>query len=327
MSQRILSPPTQPQPGEESSNEYDIRIDLLVNKLPYKSVVVETPFEIDCSLIVSVPRSQDNSVDGTEERRGKDRIIKLVVQHVQHMPYPPPTAVPVESAAGPSTSGPSTVVGSPLHVGSDVSRFGIISPTAAAMNSNIIRPSTLPSPSPYGSPRKGGSFSFAQEDTREVLSLVSSPQTSSVGDDVGEGPGDKTVVLETKRSNLPPPILDPERQWEVVSLGVGPSGTVLYLGNSVISLPVLKFSDKPSLIIEDTTPGRSESVIDFKLSFVPMRPGFARVGGLRVLLLEDRLDYGTEFGSFSPLSDVRILKEWDVIAEIWANLIPIPDIS
>ena len=60
---------------------------------------------------------------------------------------------------------------------------------------------------------------------------------------------------------------------------------------------------------------------EFSLEFLPVRAGFATVGGLRVLLVEDRLvdtEGGEEQRARRPL-EARTLKEWDVVAEVWVK--------
>ena len=60
---------------------------------------------------------------------------------------------------------------------------------------------------------------------------------------------------------------------------------------------------------------------DFELEFVPRKAGFATVGGLRVLVVEDRVVEGEGPQSERPawLPEARTLKEWDVVAEVWVK--------
>ena len=70
-------------------------------------------------------------------------------------------------------------------------------------------------------------------------------------------------------------------------------------------------------------------MIEFSLDFIGSSAGFARVGGLRVLVVSDKevlddteSEGGDEATLHSPsyqskLVEARILREWDVIAEVW----------
>lgn len=60
---------------------------------------------------------------------------------------------------------------------------------------------------------------------------------------------------------------------------------------------------------------------EFQLEFLPLRAGFATVGGIRVLLLEDRLvdADGKEEGKSRKPTEARTLREWDVVAEVWVK--------
>ena len=65
---------------------------------------------------------------------------------------------------------------------------------------------------------------------------------------------------------------------------------------------------------------------DFELQYIPVRSGFVTVGGLRVLLVSDRLVDADEADpvqrtrSHSVSQEkVRTLREWDVVAEMWVQ--------
>lgn len=59
---------------------------------------------------------------------------------------------------------------------------------------------------------------------------------------------------------------------------------------------------------------------DFELEYTPLKTGFVPVGGLRVLLLEDRVQGAEEAYPERRSSNVPVvLKEWDVIGEIWVK--------
>jgi len=81
---------------------------------------------------------------------------------------------------------------------------------------------------------------------------------------------------------------------------------------------------------------RAEAAQEFDLSYVPLVKGFSKIGGLRVILIEDKLTHenqtlsneavgGPFNGGQNRMSgarrstEVRILKEWSVMGEIWVK--------
>jgi hypothetical protein len=69
----------------------------------------------------------------------------------------------------------------------------------------------------------------------------------------------------------------------------------------------------------DATTRKEERFWEFELEYVPLRTGFVPIGGLRVLLLEDRVHGGDETYFERQSSAPVVLKEWDVVGEIWVN--------
>jgi len=80
-----------------------------------------------------------------------------------------------------------------------------------------------------------------------------------------------------------------------------------------------------SASIQAASPPRSEMYKSFELTFMPLKKGFATVGGLRVVLLSDRdvpegnlakeAD-GEEWNGTTMDGGSVTLKEWDIIAEV-----------
>ena len=62
---------------------------------------------------------------------------------------------------------------------------------------------------------------------------------------------------------------------------------------------------------------------DFELTYLPRKSGFATVGGLRALVVEDRTVEGEDAVDERHvwLAEARTLREWDVVAEIWVNTV------
>ncbi len=59
---------------------------------------------------------------------------------------------------------------------------------------------------------------------------------------------------------------------------------------------------------------------EFELSYVPRKSGFLAVGGLRILIVEDRLvDEDESADGPVPVMEPRTLKEWEVVGEVWVK--------
>lgn len=92
-------------------------------------------------------------------------------------------------------------------------------------------------------------------------------------------------------------------------------GDILPMGSSATFLPPVQISTG------DFGTSSNPIVQDFQLTFIPTKPGFCRVGGLRVFLIQDK---GTsDFQEFEveqiSQSRVQTLKEYDIIAETWVS--------
>lgn len=108
---------------------------------------------------------------------------------------------------------------------------------------------------------------------------------------------------------LPPPYFDEQDESKIKSTNV------VFIGSSVLVLPPIEFT-------MPVTPGdQATAVHEFDLSYLPLRKGFTTVGGLRVLLVEDRF-----IGEGQTLENLvrgerntrpRTLKDWDIISEVW----------
>lgn len=107
-----------------------------------------------------------------------------------------------------------------------------------------------------------------------------------------------------------------------------PADGVLFLGPSAQTLPAFVFSrpaeealqdDDPATPLAPLAPARQEHTREFELSFIATRPGFATVGGLRLVLLSDEEHVESDPTASPPAPhrhETRILKEWNVVSEI-----------
>jgi hypothetical protein len=119
---------------------------------------------------------------------------------------------------------------------------------------------------------------------------------------------------------------------------------VVYLGLSTVRLDPIRLSEKnqkhlgteddnvivQTAIEKDEQGGKAsrkvQIVREFELSYLPICKGFLTVGGLRVLLVEDKMvnddSEVAEEASAQAVpkqTEARILEEWDVIGEIWVK--------
>ncbi|RPD65869.1 DUF974-domain-containing protein [Lentinus tigrinus ALCF2SS1-7] len=289
----------------------DVDIDLVVTSIPRDSLTIDKPFDISFKITAQapVPTARPN-----EPRR--QRIISLVVQHAQ-----PPKQLGVAAAVA---SAVATSTGPPQ---------GTWSPRLPS--------SGFSTPSPYATPLRGDFH-----DTLAQRLLVASPRqmhADGAESDGGETPG-PNMHAAGRVYDLPPPELRTQPGAEPTSKP-GPSDGIVFLGTSALFLPPLRFPvPNPPLHepghargVSSSTDSSVESenedmplvpdrlkvtaAQEFELSYLPLKSGFLNVGGLRVLLVEDRLaDDGDDGdGALGLPIEPRILKEWDVVAELWVK--------
>ena len=213
----------------------------------------------------------------------QQRVVSLVVQHVQRkleLSSPEP-------------------VGTPEVSGPDL-------------------PSAIASASPMITPRRGH-FGYERP-------FVTSPEhhiedTTKQGDEMRNG-----------GIALPPPFA-----YDHEDIKLGKSEGVLFLGSSAIFLDPIRLSspiEGSEPIDNQSDPSiQVESSQDFELSYIPLEKGFFTIGGLRIILIEDRIFdqsenlsidgdgglFGTDTNGVRKQMNVSVMKEWDVIGEIWVQ--------
>jgi len=305
-----IQPSTGPlSPNPASLRKEDVEVDLIVRNIPRDDIRIEKPFTVAFTLNVSapvpIPRPQETS---------SSRILSIVVQHIE--------PVRRSSTSMQSSSAPLTSKNEPY--------------------SPRVPSSGLSTPSPYGTPHR--------VDFQDFLSqrlLVASPRRSNMDEDDaqtdtdggGETPAPPDARIGSAAIVLPPPFsqIEPSPQ------------KVVYLGNSALFLPQLRLTppsdpiDTPARfpthernISSASTDSEADSELgevtgtpsvkllasqDFELTYMPLKRGFTTFGGLRVVVVEDRLSLESrdhhrhETRQFT--ADLRILKEWDTVGEVW----------
>lgn len=288
-------------------------MDVVVRNIARGAVKVDTPFTVAFTVSVACPVPLAQS-----QHPRQSRLLTLAVQHTQPLrPVPAPT---ISTTPAP------------------LARADPLSPRIA---------SGMSTPSPFVTPQRA--------DFQEFLSqklMVASPRGTNTDDDaqtetgVAPTPAPLGAPMHLSKVVLPPPFTEGPAD------GKGPvrSPHVVYQGSSALFLRQLKLSPPVTAVtagargadsagpshernvststveseLEDVARSvRAVGSQDFELSYLPLRTGFAAFGGLRVLLVEDRIvDEGEETvgdGASQDHPQLRVLKEWDVVGEIWVE--------
>ncbi|KAF8519317.1 hypothetical protein BU17DRAFT_75917 [Hysterangium stoloniferum] len=278
------APPAPPLPP-------DLEVDLVVSSIPSAGIKLEHPFTVKLELTVS----------GILPMPDKARLLHLMVQHVQHSRVPPPTA-PLPHESTPNLS----LVTSPRD--SPRPSLDMASPRPYISRS-FRQEADLTESSPTMSPRKGMTFNFGP----------------SLAHSYSEPP---TATPSASASTMVPVSIEPTQSIRLPS-PFSPTmkpRTVLPLGASVISIPPLQLM-QPAPVTSTpavAAPGPSikgEARQCFECTYIPTCKGLTAVGGLRVLLLEDREVEGGDEDTLQHLpimnAEAKILREWDTLAEVW----------
>ncbi|KAF5391817.1 hypothetical protein D9757_001692 [Collybiopsis confluens] len=116
-------------------------------------------------------------------------------------------------------------------------------------------------------------------------------------------------------SSLPPPYfekIDESKHWRM--------SAVTFSGPSAIVLPPVDLESPESTSAAPWPAPKHQGTLDFELEYVPMRRGFAAVGGVRLLLIGERVVDVNEEDEADTVALKPIpmtLKEWNVVGEIW----------
>lgn len=151
-----------------------------------------------------------------------------------------------------------------------------------------------------------GSFNYALAHQKILdASLQAHPEASASTPQAGP-----TDDSESTGPILPPPFFEGHDELKPLI------GNALFIGSSATFLPTTQISTG-----DYATPS-NPILQDFDLTFVPMERGLCRIGGLRVLLVQDKgvSDFQELEGDLpSHLAKAQTLKEYDIIAETWVS--------
>jgi len=273
----------------------DLDVNLVIKDIPRDEVKVNKPFVLDCQLVISSPQPLKDTAT---------RKLAFAVQHLFVSKPPPPLPV---NANPPLVSLQQATPQSPTS-----SSAGNFTPRAVS-SSGFSTPSSRTSTTAAGS-----SFNYALAH-QKILNASFQPQTA---------PGTPTTATITLTDEplppsgrsggepvIPPPYFDPATTLtEAVKASLA---SIHAMGASAL------FLDPIEIKTGDFGTPFNPVVQDFQLTYVPTRVGFCRVGGLRVLLVQDKLGTDSSEGQQPPpttaVTRTHTLKEYDIIAEVWVS--------
>ncbi|KAG8892015.1 hypothetical protein FRC01_014394 [Tulasnella sp. 417] len=303
----------------------DIEIDLVINSIPYDGISIEEPFSIDFTLTASalLPSTawpRPGAITPAQASIPRDRVLCFVVQHILP-PRPAAISQSLAHAIQQATAPPSTP-----------------------------EPKSPPPPAPYALRRSLSTLSLARRSDSTAWGDSGSPSImteSGAATPVVQSPTlashdeqERADGRRLSRSSLPSPfrvdaVANAAKSGQTLEMAKKEEPAVMFLGSSVVKVPAFRLyaadatpsspdpiADGPLLSREAESGPRSRSSASFSLEYVALREGFCPIGGLRVLLVEDREvavegDVGEDNGIVRM--EPKVIKEWDSIGEIWAK--------
>ncbi|KAG8907345.1 hypothetical protein FRB99_004592 [Tulasnella sp. 403] len=331
---RSQSPgPNTAPPNSQHITRPDVEVDLVVRHIPRDAIFIDHPFKVDFTLTLSalLPSTawpRPGVITPAQASIARDRIIHLVVQH---MIPPRPAAISQSLASAQNaTIAPQTPA---------------LPPAAPAAPYALRRSQSTLSLARRSDSTVWGDGGSTASDSPVATTLIQSPTTMSYGD-----------RPDRPKTTLPSPFRDVS-----AIAGSRPGQTpgddpkhakdesgVVFLGSSVVRFPSFRLVSPPSpktpksptspksprsprspeRVDAATTPPkdhediRARSSVDFSLEYVPLREGYSAIGGLRVLMVEDREVLPDEEDNSSRRDDgtePKVIKEWDLIGEVWVT--------
>jgi hypothetical protein len=169
------------------------------------------------------------------------------------------------------------------------------------VNNKAVAPSVL-SPGIPTTSSASATFNYTLAH-QKILAASSRPFTTEVVSQDTNNPGQSQTLF-------PPPYFEEEANGKV-SL----SSRVIPVGPSLLFLPPVELGLSNH---QGEGLSKAQVVQEFETTFVALQRGLSTVGGVRILLVDDDLDEG-ENRRMKSQSQVRVLKEYDVIGELWVS--------
>ncbi|OAX43830.1 DUF974-domain-containing protein [Rhizopogon vinicolor AM-OR11-026] len=157
------------------------------------------------------------------------------------------------------------------------------------------------------------SFGLTSATSTLITPMQSSPNIAS---EIALVSSPEMNLAHGRMPTLPPPYFEFADQEKRAEL----NGCV-FLGTSTLFLdPITLTHARQHDDLSDDGAEKVEGSQEFDLTFLPMRAGFVRAGGLRLLLVKDEfVDGDQNTYSSGGVEEARILKELDVVAELWVH--------
>lgn len=123
-------------------------------------------------------------------------------------------------------------------------------------------------------------------------------------------------TASSKTGRSPPPFFNTTNDSDGSSKAH--EGNVVFLGTSTLRLAPICIS-RPPTSAHNPTSLRGEGSVEFELDYMPLKPGFATLGGLRVIQVGDDEVDDPQLADSPDGREMRTLREWDVIGEVWVQ--------
>jgi hypothetical protein len=138
---------------------------------------------------------------------------------------------------------------------------------------------------------------------QKILAASPRPFTTEAVSQDPNNPGHSQIVF-------PPPYFEEEANGKV-SL----SSSVVPVGPSLLFLPPVELGLSSH---QEGLSSKAQLVQEFEMAFVALHRGLSTVGGVRILLVDDDPDEG-ENKRIKSQTQARVLKEYDVVNELWVS--------
>ncbi|THV08043.1 DUF974-domain-containing protein, partial [Dendrothele bispora CBS 962.96] len=335
----VPTTPVVPNVALPLNSTHNIETNLIVRRIPRDpgSLVVGKPFHIQFTLVLSCPL--------LPERRNHRLRLSLIIQHLLPPQITFPPVLPAATNPTQNPAVPFEVYSPRITSGSRTPGFSTPSPTYATFNYGLAHQKLLLA-------SQQGTVGVGTVGTGTNATSTTLYASSEDGDH-DEGRGQETPSL---RSNagfvvaLPPPYFTTAAATD--DQAKKRQGNVSFYGQSAIALPPVELREQvvsragvtgagavnasvaanADSSSEDEDEGKTRgppmrlyATQDFELSFVPLQKGFATIGGLRLLLADDKFirdDHGQE-GDEEHMhvkrSETHTMKEWDVVGEVFIH--------
>ncbi|GAA5940928.1 hypothetical protein JCM1841_005173 [Sporobolomyces salmonicolor] len=336
----VPSPP-QPLPPlahSASSLDFDLTVSYLSSSSPCSPLVFtrDVPFTVGFHLAVSdlSPPSGPSF--------GKRRRLRLAAQHIQFhsSPLSPPPA-PSSLSANPRTHQAPEAAAPTLTLPGALSGAPAVPQTVTSLQQQQHLSQRAPTPlsaaSSVSTPR--ASFDSARFTAPRAGVDPSTPFPAR----------SPVLPLPSPAATLRLPVPHPLPSSPVPSPAVLPSREIVRLGPAVVALGfvTLDFGGAGAGAGEGDHGGSARAEVEFTMRFVPVGTGLLRVGGIRVLVLEESIVEGQEGqegqeeetgedvkeeeevgeeeerkdagGTTASERHATVVREWDTVAEVWVG--------